>query len=123
MIDKLSIITKVLFSYRNVALVLIFLLALNVVYSFFFQSHLEQDAIALPCFLAMLWLGMCYLLLGFLQQNAEYAAFESGNKLSIFKRLKKMIQRGFYYFLAVLFLGLTLALSILTFRILTIWLQ
>ena len=122
MIDKLSIITKVLFPYRKVALVLIFLLALNVVYSFFFQSHLEQDSIALPCFLAMLWLGMCYLLLGFLHKSAEHAELASSNKLNIIKRLKKRVQRGFYYFFAVLFLGLTLALSILTFRIITIWL-
>ena len=121
MIDKLRIISKVLFPYRNVALILIFLFGLSIVYSFFFQSPAKQDIIALPLFLAMLWLSMCYLLLGFLQKSAEHAALAFGNKLNIIKRLKKMVRRGFYYFFAVLFLGLTLALSMLTLRILTIW--
>lgn len=122
LIDKLRIVTKVLFPYRNVALILMLFFALSLVYSFVFQSPTHQDSIALPLFLGILWLLNCYLLLVFLQRSSVQAALESTNKLNIVKRLYNFFQRGFYYFIGLLFFGLTLAISILTFRILTVWL-
>tara|TARA_B110000090_G_C13170339_1_gene365147 strand:- start:220 stop:588 length:369 start_codon:yes stop_codon:yes gene_type:complete len=121
LINKLSIIAKVLFPYRKIGLILMVLFALGIVYSFLFHSPAEQNLITLPLFLAMLWLLMCYLLLVFIQSNADRVVLESSNKLSIINRISNFFKRGFYYCIGLLFLAIMLALSIITLRIFTVW--
>ena len=119
--DKLKMVIKVLLPYRKIALIVIFLLAVIIVCSFIFLSPAKQNAIVIPCLLAMLWCLLFYLIVVFLHAKATQFVLASGHKSHVFKRLKMAVLRGFYYCLTWLLLLLTLAISILTFRILNTW--
>ncbi len=118
--------TQKLFPFRKVILVLTALFALVIVYSFAYLPPKEQNSISLPSFLAMLWLVLCYLLVHFSQKFAEQSAHHltshSANRKGLFTRIKLKVQRVLYYLSAVIFLLLTLAIVLLTIRLLNAWL-
>jgi len=120
--DLLNGITKKLFLYRKFFLIVIFLLVLNLVYSFIFLSPAQQDSLAVPSLLAMLWLSLCYLLLVFSQKKSTYLEQILDTNPSLFNRIKIKLLRFFYLLLGLCFLLLTLTLSVLSFRLLNAWL-
>ena len=110
--------TNKLFPFRKLFLLLTLLFAMAIVYGLVFLSANEQNVFVLPSFLAMLWSLLCFLFLGFAQKFAAQYEPNSIASKSLWQRFKLKIQRGLYYLLGLVFLGLTLTIILLTSRVL-----
>ena len=119
MIDKLQGIAKAIKILRlpSIAVGLISLASM-VVIIFISKSH-ESDRFLIPSIVVLLWAISTY---------AFIVTFRSvpkkGNKtLKFFSKLKRNINRGWYWFIGVVFLGTTVAVMFVTFRMVSIWLE
>ena len=120
-LDKFFVMAQKLFPYRKVLLILISLLTLNIIYSFIFLSPKQQDAFAVPCLLAMIWLLLCYLLLVFSQKKLAHFEQTLNKNPHLFTRIKMKLLSLFYLLLGLCFLILTLIILLLSFRLLNAW--
>ncbi|MCJ8320713.1 MAG: hypothetical protein MJK12_13825 [Colwellia sp.] len=113
---KLLLIADWLFSFRVVFLLLAAISAAGIVYGFVFLTPVQQNKIVMPSFLALLWSIMFYTLLLFTQKKPQ----DPSEKLSLIKHFKLKVHRLFYFLFTLVFIGLTLAVFIVTLRLLSV---
>jgi len=114
---KLLLFANWLFSFRVVFLVLAAAASTGIVYAFIFLTPVQQDKFVMPSFLAFLWSIMLYTLLVFTQQKPQ----NSNENITLLNKFKLKVHRLFYSLFTVVFIGLTLAVFIVTFRLLSVW--
>ena len=105
-----------LIPYRKLLLLLVALFASLVIYSFVCLEPSQQNKFALPNFLALLWSLLLYLLLTFIQNRPKI----STEKASMITRVKRKMYRRLYLVFSVFFIGLTGAILLVTFRLLSV---
>ena len=117
--EKLLLVADRLYSFRAVFLLSAACFTGGIIYCFIFIPAIEQNQFVMPSFLALLWSLMLYTLLVFTQNKPQYA----NEKLSLINNIKFKIKRFIYSLFTVVFLVLTLAVVIVTFRLFIVWLQ
>jgi len=114
---KLLLFADWLFSFRVIFLFLAAFFAACIVYGFIYLAPTQQNQFVLPSFLALLWSLMFYILLVFTQKKPQ----DSNKKPTLLNKFKLKVHRLFYSLFTVVFIGLTLAVFIVTFRLLSVW--
>ena len=93
-------------------------LASMVVIIFISESH-GGDRFIIPSFVGLLWALSTYSFIVTFRAVPEKAI----ETLGFFSKLKHNIYRGWYWFISVVFLGSTVAVILLTYRMVSIWLR
>jgi len=119
MIDKLQGIAKAIQILRlpSIAVGLISLASM-VVIMFTSKSH-ESDRFLIPNIVGLLWAINTYSFIVTFRSVPEKA----NTSLKFFSKLKRNINRGWYWFVGVAFLGTTIAVMFVTYRMVSIWLR
>ncbi len=119
MIDKLQRIAQTIQILRlpSIAVGLISLPSI-VVIIFTSKSH-EGDRFLIPSFVGLLWAMSTYSFIVTFRSVPEKAS----KTLGFFSKLKRNIHRGWYWFISVVFLGTTVAVILVTYRMVAIWLS
>ena len=77
----------------------------------------SREGYLLPCLALSLWSLLAYIIASTFVQLPEPV----NDKQGFFTRLKLKLQRGLYWLLAILFIGLTATTVLFTLRLLNIW--
>ena len=93
-------------------------LASIVVIIFISESH-EGDRFIIPSLVGLLWAMSTYSFIVTFRSVPEKAS----KKMRFFRKLKHNINRGWYWFISVVFLGATVAVILVTYRMVSIWLR
>jgi len=119
MIDKLQGIAKAIKILRlpSIAVGLISLASM-VVIIFISRSH-ESDRFLIPSIVGLLWGISTYSFIVTFRSVPEKA----NKSLKFFSKLKRNINRGWYWFIGVVFLGTTVVAIFVTYRMVSIWLR
>lgn len=118
MITFLVKISLVLKPYYRLTYLLAILLIANIVYQLFFSvmpSATESHEIMLSL-LALTWLALVNLMI----QVFTRIPVTAKNKVSFFVRIKNTLHRGLYYLLSLVFIGISIAVILLSFRMLRV---
>lgn len=118
MIDKLQGIAKAIQILRlpSIAVGLISLASM-VAIIFISKSH-ESDRFLIPSIVVLLWAISTYTFI-----VTFHSVPKKVNKsMKFFSKLKRNINRSWYWFIGVVFVGTTIAVMVLTFRMVSIWL-
>ena len=84
-----------------------------------FSNAREDDKYLIPGVLGILWSLSAYTFISNFQSVPEKAKRPDG----FFHRLKRNIHRSWYWIIAFIFTGTTVAAVFLTFRLISIWLN
>ena len=119
MIDKLQGIAQAIQILRlpSIAVGLISLVSM-VVIMFISKSH-ESDRFLIPNIVGLLWAISTYSFIVTFRSVPEKA----NKSLKFYSKLKRNINRGWYWFIGVAFLGTTVAVMFVTCRMVSIWLR
>ena len=119
MIDKLQGIAQAIQILRlpSIAVGLISLASM-VAIMFISKSH-DSDRFLIPSIVSLLWAISTYSFIVTFRSVPEKA----NKSLKFFSKLKRNINRGWYWFISVVFLGTTVAVIFVTFRMVSIWLR
>ena len=90
-----------------------------VVVMMFFSTTQEDDRYLIPGVLGILWSLSTYAFISTFQSVPEKAKRSDG----FLHRLKRNIHRSWYWIIAFIFTGTTVATVFLTFRLFSIWLN
>ena len=96
----------------------LFSLASIVVIIFTSKSH-EGDHFLIPSFVGLLWSLSTHSFIVTFYSVPERAV----KTMSFFSRLKRNINRGWYWFISIVFLGTTLSVIVVTYRMVSIWMR
>jgi hypothetical protein len=118
MIDKLQGIAQTIQILRlpSIAVGLISLASM-VAIIFISKSH-ESDRFLIPSIVVLLWAISTYTFIVTFRSVPKKA----NKSLKFFSKLKRNINRGWHWFIGVVFFGTTVAVIFLTFRMVLIWL-
>ena len=119
MIDSFQKFANRLWYLRIVAVgagVLFFVLVVVII---LFSNAREDDKYLIPGFLGILWSLSAYAFISNFQSVPEKAKRSDG----FLHRLKRNIHRSWYWIIAFIFTGTTVAVVFLTFRLVSIWLN
>ena len=118
LLERFSSLSRALLPFRWLSYLTAAVLALVIVLSFLFTPSVESNHYTLPSLLGAAW---CLLL------AIMVTAFQSVPRIDkdkpLFQRIKARLVRLGYLVLALIFIALTLALAVLTFRLMAIWLR
>ena len=119
MINKLQRIAQAIQMLRlpSISVGLISLASMVVI--IFISESTEGDRFIIPCFVGLLWAMSTYSFIVTFRSVPEKAS----KTLRFFSKLKHNIYRGWYWFISVVFLGTTVAVILLTYRMVSIWLR
>ena len=119
MIDKLQRISQATQILRlpSIAVGLISLASMVVI--MFISESQESDRFLIPSIVGLLWAISTYSFIVTFRSVPEKA----NKSLKFFSKLKRIINRGWYWFIGVVFLGTTVAIMFVTFRMVSIWLE
>jgi len=119
MINKLQRIAKAIQMLRlpSISVGLISLASI-VVIIFISESH-EGDRFIIPSFVGLLWAMSTYAFIVTFRSVPEKAS----KTMTFFSKLKHNISRGWYWFISIVFLGTSVAVIFLTYRMVSIWLR
>ena len=119
MIDKLQGIAQAIQILRlpSIAVGLISLTSM-VAIMFLSKSH-GSDRYLIPSIVGLLWAISTYSFIVTFRSVPKKAK----KSLKFFTKLKRNINRGWYWFIGVVFLGTTMAVMFVTFRMVSIWLR
>jgi hypothetical protein len=119
MIDKLQRIAQAIQILRlpSIAVGLIGLASL-VMIMFISKSH-EGDRFLIPSIVGLFWAISAYSFIVTFRSVPEKA----NKSLKFFSKLKRIINRGWYWFIGVVFLCTTVAAMFVTYRMVSIWLR
>lgn len=111
-------LSKRLKPFKKITYLLALLIAAHVIYSLIFAADPSQaqDKSLMLSFLSLIWLALINLMLNIFTTIPEKGV----GKRTWFSRVKYRLQQGLYYFLSVVFIALTLALLLLSLRMLRI---
>ncbi len=119
MIDKLQRIAQAIQFLRLPSIMVgIICLASMVVIIFSSSSH-QSDRFLIPCIVGLLWAISNYFFIVTFRSVPE----KTNKSLKFFSKIKRNINRGWYYFIGVVFLGTTVAVMLVTYRMISIWLR
>ncbi len=118
MIDKLQGIVQVIQILRLPSIAVGLISLASMVAIIFISKFHESDRFLIPSIVVLLWAISTY---------AFIVTFRSVPKkvnksMKFFSKLKRNINRGWYWFIGVVFLGTTVAVMFVTFRMVSIWL-
>ena len=118
MIDKLQGIAQAIQILRlpSIAVGLISLASM-VAIIFISKSH-DSDRFLIPSIVSLFWAISTYSFIVTFRSVPKKA----NKPLNFFSQLKRNINRGWYWFIGVVFLGTTVAVMFVTFRMVSIWL-
>ena len=116
MIDKLQRIAQAIQILRlpSIAVGLISLASM-VMIMFISNSH-ESDRFLIPSIVGLLWAISTYSFIVTFRSVPEKA----NKSLKFFSKLKRIINRGWYWFIGLVFLGTTMAVMFVTYRMVSI---
>ena len=119
MINKLQRIAQAIQMLRlpSISVGLISLVSMVVI--IFVSESNEGDRFIIPSFVGLLWAMSTYAFIVTFRAVPEKA----GKTLRFFSKLKHNIYRGWYWFISVVFLGTTVVVILLTYRMVSIWLR
>ena len=119
MIDKLQRISQATQILRlpSIAVGLISLASMVVI--MFISESQESDRFLIPSIVSLLWAISTYSFIVTFRSVPKKA----NKSLRFFSKLKRNINRGWYWFIGVVFFGTTVAVMFLTFRMVSIWLE
>ena len=119
MIDSFQKFANRLWYLRIVAVGAGVLFLVLVVVIILFSNAREDDKYPIPGFLGILWSLSAYAFISSFQSVPEKAKRSDG----FLHRLKRNIHRSWYWIIAFIFTGTTVAVVLLTFRLVSIWLN
>ena len=117
MIDKLQGIAKAIQILRlpSIAVGLISLASM-VAIIFISKSH-ESDRFLIPSIVVLLWAISTYTFI----VNFRSVPKKANKSMKFFSKLKRYINRSWHWFIGVVFVGTTIAVMVLSFRMVSIW--
>jgi hypothetical protein len=119
MIDKLQRISQTIQFLRLPAIAVgMFCLATTVVIILNTNST-DGDRFLIPSFVGLLWAMSTYTFIVTFRSVPEKA----GNSLSLFRKLKRHLHRGWYWVISMAFLGTTITAIYFTNSMISIWLR
>jgi ABC-type dipeptide/oligopeptide/nickel transport system permease component len=119
MIDKLQRISQTIQFLRLPAIAVgMFCLATTVVIILNTNST-DGDRFLIPSFVGLLWAMSTYTFIVTFRSVPEKA----GNSLSLFRKLKRHLHRGWYWVISMVFLGTTITAIYFTNSMISIWLR
>ncbi len=83
----------------------------------FLSDHHENDRYLIPCAVGVLWCLSAYVFVSTFESVPEKAETARG----FWHRLGRRLHRGWYWLLAFVFVGSTVAALLLTMRLVSIW--
>ena len=89
-----------------------------VVIMFISESH-ESDRFLIPSIVGLLWAISTYYFIVTFRSVPKKA----NKSMKLFSKLKRNINRGWYWFIGVVFFGTTVAVMFVTLRMVSIWLE
>lgn len=119
MIEKLQRIAQALQMLRLPSIFAGFVSLASIVVIIFISKSHEGDRFIIPSFVGLLWAISTYSFIVIFRSVPEKAR----KNLRFFSKLKHNIHRGWYWFISVVFLGTTVAVTFTTFRMVSIWLR
>lgn len=119
MIDSFQRFANRLWPLRIVAVGAGVLSLVLVVVIILFSTTQEDDRYLIPGVLGILWSLSAYAFISTFQSVPEKAKKPDG----FLRRLKRNIHRSWYWIIAFIFTGTTVATAFLTFRLVSIWLN
>ena len=119
MIDKLQGFAQTIQILRlpSIAVGLISLASMVVI--MFISKSPESDRFLIPSIVGLLWAISTYSFIVTFRSVPEKA----NKSLKFFSKLKRIINRGWYWFIGVVFLGTTVVAILVTYRMVSIWLR
>jgi Mn2+/Fe2+ NRAMP family transporter len=119
MIDKLQGFAQTIQILRlpSIAVGLISLASMVVI--MFISKSPESDRFLIPSIVGLLWAISTYSFIVTFRSVPE----KSNISLKFFSKLKRNINRGWYWFIGIVFLGTTVAVMFVTYRLVSIWLR
>ena len=117
MIDKLSRISQRLHPFRSLSFLVATIFVALFIYAFIELPANEQDRVAMPCLLGVLWAIMFNLFTTIFSHVPQIDKLHAG----FFKRWKIKLLRLFYTLFALFFIMLTIIVVILTFKMISVW--
>lgn len=119
MIDKLQRIAQSI-QFLRLPIVIIGLISLGSIVVIIVDSkpH-EGDRFLIPSFVGLLWALSAYSFIVIFRSIPERASAT----LSIFNKLKRNFNRGVHWFIGVVFLGTTVFVIFVTYRLVSIWIH
>jgi len=119
MIDKLQGFAQTIQILRlpSIAVGLISLASMVVI--MFISKSPESDRFLIPSIVGLLWAISTYSFIVTFRSVPE----KSNISLKFFSKLKRNINRGWYWFIGIVFLGTTVAVMFATYRLVSIWLR
>ncbi len=117
MIDKLQGIAKAIQILRlpSIAVGLISLASM-VAIIFISKSH-ESDRFLIPSIVVLLWAISTFTFI----VNFRSVPKKANKSMKFFSKLKRNINRSWHWFIGVVFVGTTIAVMVLSFRMVSIW--
>lgn len=114
MISLLTKISTVLKPFHKLTYLLALLVIANLLYQLLFSPEPSkiEDKGAMLSLLALAWLALINLMLHIFAQVPEKQQI----KQTLFIRMKAKLNQGLYYMLSLVFIGLSIALIILSFK-------
>ena len=119
MIDKLQGFAQTIQILRlpSIAVGLISLASMVVI--MFISKSPESDRFLIPSIVGLLWAISTYSFIVTFRSVPE----KSNISLKFFSKLKRNISRGWYWFIGIVFLGTTVSVMFVTYRLVSIWLR
>ncbi len=85
----------------------------------FLSDQRENDQYLIPCAVGVLWCLSAYVFV----TTFESVPAKADTIRGVWRRLGRRVHRGWYWLLAFVFMGSTIAALLLTMRLMAIWLQ
>ncbi len=82
------------------------------------KSH-AGDRFLIPSFVGLLWAMSTYSFIVTFRSVPEKAS----KTMRFFRKLKRNIYRGWYWFISIVFLGTTVCVIFVTYRVVSIWVR
>jgi len=119
MIDKLQGFAQTIQILRLPSIAVGLISLASMVAIMFISKSPESDRFLIPSIVGLLWAISTYSFIVTFRSVPE----KSNISLKFFSKLKRNINRGWYWFIGIVFLGTTVAVMFVTYRLVSIWLR
>ena len=119
MIDKLQKIAQAIQILRLPSIAVGLISFASMVAIIFISKSHESDRFLIPSIVVLIWAISTYTFI----TTFRLVPKKANKSLKFFSKLKRNINRGWYWFIGVVFFGTTVAVMFLTFRMVSIWLR
>ena len=119
MIDKLQGFAQTIQILRLPSIAVGLISLASMVAIMFISKSPESDRFLIPSIVGLLWAISTYSFIVTFRSVPE----KSNISLKFFSKLKRNINRGWYWFIGIVFLGTTVVVMFVTYRLVSIWLR